>query len=217
MLIPTLSITPTPDPSTAELARDATQIINTWNNLGPFMAVLGIVALALIIMLLSQRSNSNSQDKTMSVLTTTLAHRDAEIIELKNDAKAFQKLHIESLEAIAEQGNRSNDISAEANKILKAQLERGNERDASQKQLADDFHVMLTTGSIPVQEILTRVRSMMEVLTRIDTRTADWNAIVQTVTPLMIELGALRTEAKKHSTQPIPAIDPPNNGEATPQ
>lgn len=217
MLIPTLSITPTPDPSTAELARDATQIINTWNNLGPFMAVLGIVALALIIMLLSQRSNSNSQDKTMSVLTTTLAHRDAEIVELKTDAKNFQKLHIDSLTAIAEQGNRSNDISAEANRILQAQLERGNERDISQKQLADDFHVMLTSGSIPVQEILARVRTMADMLTRIDTRTADWNTVMQVIQPLMVELGALRVEAKKHSTQPIPAIDPPNNEEATPQ
>lgn len=209
--------TPTVTPSPAEIVRDATQIINTWNNLTPFMAVLGLVALALIVMLLSQRSNSNANDKTMGVLTSTLAHRDQEITELKNDAKKFQKMHIDSLTAIAEQGNRSNDISAETNKILQAQLLRGNERDGIQKQLAADVHQMVSAGSIPVQEILSRVRAMTDVIAHIDTRTIGWDAIAIAITPLMIELGALRQEAKKHSTQPIPVIDPPDNGEATSQ
>lgn len=211
---PTPVFTPTPSP--AELVRDATQIINVWNSLGPIMAVLGVCAIALIIVLLVTRDNTKGSATVLSVLANNNAQKDKDILDLKSQREQEHKQHIESMTMLAEQGRRANDL-------FEAMNNRGSERDKqqqrmveSQAQIAGDLKTMVTLGSAPVQEIRSKVNEIVGIVSTIDGRTADWNSILSVITPLLVELGALRQEAKKHSTQPIPAIDPPTNGEANP-
>lgn len=211
---------PSATPSPAELVRDASQIITIWNQLGPLMAVLGLAALALIVVLLVTRNGVTSNSAAINLLVKANAQKDQELTDAREQRKQEHEQHIESLGTIAAQTNRSNDLIEQGNTIMKAINDRGQERDATQKQLAEDFHALLTTGSAPVQEILSRVRTMTELLARIDLRTANWDVIAIAITPLITELSALRQEVKKHSTQPIPIItDPPappiNGTEAT--
>lgn len=205
---------PTATPSPAEVVKQATEIINTWNDLTPLMAVLGVAALALVIVLLISWSNRSNNTAAITVLANANAQAQKDLADLKEQRRQEHEQHIESLSAIAAQGNRTNDIAEQGNKILQAQMDRGLERDATQKQLADDFHALLNTGSKPVQEILARVQTIAEGVKMLDARTADWPDVLKVVTPLLIELGALKQEAKKHSTQPIPVIDVPlENGQ----
>jgi len=199
--------TPTPVPS-AELVRQATQLIDVWHNLGPLMALLGVVVLALIIVLLNTRDNNKGNATVLSVLADNNIQKDKDIVDLKAQRDQENKQHLERMDALRAQAERANDLAAQGNAILIAINDRGLERDAVQKQMAEDMHTIVNAGSVPVQEILQRVRTFTDVLTRIDTRTADWSAVVTVIQPLMLELGALRAEAKKHSTQPIPAIQP---------
>lgn len=209
--------TPTSTPSPAELVRDATQIVNTWNSLGPVMALLAVVALAIGAILLVLWSSRNSNSAAITVLAQSNSDKEKELSDLKAQRAQENAQHQEIMLAVKEQMKRSNDIGQTANETLITVNNRGLDRDTVQKQLAEDVHTIVSAGSLPVQEILNRVRSMAEVISKIDARTADWSTVALAVTPLMIELGALRTEAKKHSTQPIPAIDPPANGTETPQ
>lgn len=210
---PTPIVTPTPSP--AELVRDATQIIGIWNSLGPLMAVLGIVALAFAAILLIQWSNRNSSSTAIQVLAAANTQKEKELAKAEEQRDQDRKQYVESLTVLSEQSTRANDIGADTNKILRAMNEGGLERAMMQKQLSDDFHTLISTGSAPVQEIRNKVNEIVTIVGTIDSRTADWNAILNLITPLLIELGALRAEAKKHSTQPIPIIDPvpPANGE----
>lgn len=215
--------TPSPTPSPAEVVRQATEIINTWNDLTPLMAVLGVAALALAVVMIISWNNRNSSAAAIEVLAKANAQKEQELADLKEQRRQEHEQHIESLAAIADQNNRANDLSQQANtlieqsnSILKAQMDRGLERDATQKQLADDFHALMNTGSKPVQEILSRVHTIAKGVEMLDTRTADWPDVLKVITPLLIELGALKQEAKKHSTQPIPAVNPAPQPEINP-
>jgi DNA anti-recombination protein RmuC len=173
------------------------------------MAILAVAALALFVVLLNSWINRNSNSTVMKVLATANEQKDKDIQDLKAQRDQENRHHNERMEVLRVQVERTNDLSEQANNILATINAHGVERDSIQKQVAEDIHTMVSSGSLPVQEILARVRTFTDVLTRIDTRTADWNAIMIVIQPLMLELGALRAEAKKHATQPIPAIEPP--------
>lgn len=217
MLIPTLSITPTETPiPPAEVVEQATKVIDAFNSLGFGLAALFVISIALALIGLVIWSGRNSNSTALSVLISSNAQKDKDLVDLKAQRDQENKQHLERMDALNLQLQRTNDLNAQSNDILIAVNTRGLERDVIQKQLSEDIHAIVTTGSLPVQEILSRVRDMADMLTRVDTRTADWNAIALTITPLMIELGTLKAEAKKHSTQPIPAIEVPPATE-TPQ
>ena len=212
------NVTPSPTQPPAEVIEQAIRVISVFDSLGPLMALLLVVALALVVIVIIVFSNRNASANAITVLANTTAQKDKELAELKEQRRQEHEQFIESLGAIADQGNRANDLSEKANEILRAQMDRGLERDANQKKFAEDFHILLNTGSKPVREILERIQVIAEQVKNLDARTADWPDVLKTITPLLIELGALRQEAKKHSTQPIPVVDAPANGapEASP-
>lgn len=213
---PTPIFTPTPSP--AELTKQVGELVSIWNTLTPIMAVLFVVLVALGIVGLFLWINRNNSSTAINVIANSNAQKDKEIIELRAQREQDRKQNTENMTLLSQQFTRSNDL-------FEAMNNRGGERDKqqqrmveSQAQIASDLKVMVTSGSAPVQEIRTRVNEIVGIVSTIDGRTADWNGILSIITPLLIELGALRTEAKKHSTQPIPVIDPvpPANGEANP-
>lgn len=200
-----LVITETPIPP-AEVVEQATKVIDAFNSLGFGLAALFVIFIALAILALVIWSGRNSSSTAISVLANSSLQKDKDIADLKAQREQEHKQHIDAMAKLEIQGTRANDLSAEANKILIAVNDRGKERDEAQSKLANDIHEMVNAGSKPVQEILSRVQIIAEGVARIDTRTADWSALLDVLTPLLVELGALRMEAKKHSTQPLPAI-----------
>lgn len=211
-----ITIVPTPTPIPVEVVEKAVQVIDAFQSLGPIMAVLGLAALALVVVLLNAWSNRNSNASVVTTLVNAALQKDKDIADLKEQRQQEHEQHIEAMNRLDAQGARTNDLSQEANGILRAFNERGSERDGVQRQLAEDIHAIVSTGSLPVQEILQRVRGITDILALVDTRTADWTAVLSVITPLIVELGALKAEAKKHSTQPIPFVNHPNESEIKP-
>lgn len=204
----TITATTTPVPS-AELVHQFSEVVSIWNTLLPIMAVLLVVLVALGIVGLMIWIGRNNSSTAISVLSQANTSKDKEVADLKAQREQEHSQHIEAMDKLDSQFQRTNDLSAETNKILIAVNDRGLERDTVQKQLAEDVHLIVNGGSKPVQEILSRVQTIAEDVARIDSRTADWPALLDILTPLLIELGALRVEAKKHSTQPIAVINIP--------
>jgi hypothetical protein len=208
--VPTPTDTP-PD----ELLDKAERVIDIWNSLGPLMAILGVAALALIVIGLISYSSRNSSSTAIKVLEKISERQDKEIIVLQQQSTEDRGKYIESIKVVAEQSTRANDL-------FEAMNNRGGQRDLQQQrmvelqaQIAANQKTMIESGSEPVREIKAKVGEIKDIVTRIDTHTADWNGILQVITPLLVELGALRQEAKKHSTQPIPKMDIQTNGEMT--
>lgn len=207
---------PTPLPteiSPTELLDKAERVIDIWNSLGPVMAILGVVALALVVIGFISYSSRNSSSTAIKVLSTISDRQDKEIAELKKQSTTDREKYVQSIGVVAEQSTRANDL-------FEAMNNRGGQRDQqqqrlveSQAQIAADLKVMSTQGSQPVQNIRAKVDEILILTNQIDTRTADWDGILSAITPLLVELGALRTEAKKHRTQPIPKIDPVPTGD----
>lgn len=203
------NLTATPTPSPAEVVEKATQVIDAFQNLGPLMAVLGVAALALAFALLIAWINRSGTAAVVNVLASASTQKDKDIADLKAQRAQEHKEHLESISALHNQAVRTNDL-------FEAMNNRGLERDKQQQllvetqgQIVTELEKMTSVGSVPVQEIRTHVREIKSIVDGIDVRTADWNGILAVITPLLVELGALRAEAKKHSTQPIPKIDMP--------
>lgn len=205
--------TNTPEPSPAEVVQQAERIIDIWNSLGPIMAILFVAALALVVVFVIVWSSRNNSNTLLNLLASNNAQKDREIQELREQRRVDQQQHIESLSAIHEQNMRANDLSATSIAILNIMNNQNNERYDGQKIMASQIEALATQGSAPVQEIKAKVVEILGIAGRLDNRTADWNGILTVITPLLVELGALRIEAKKHSTQPIPKIDPPPTGD----
>jgi len=204
---------PTATPSPAEVARDVTQIMTVFNSLGPVMVILGALIIALVILLYNARNIAVSTSATVTVLTGTIARQDAEIIDLKSDAKEFRKLHIDSLTAISDQATRSNDV-------LDAWNKRGSERDADQKMMASALNTLVQDGSIPLRKLMADVAKVMSDINTLDTRTLNLPELALSIPAMRIELNAkldaVMTEVVKRSTKPIPTIDPATvNGKDT--
>jgi DNA anti-recombination protein RmuC len=203
---PTATATPSPSEIVKQIEQ-VTQVIDVFKSLGPVMGLLFIVGLVLFAMLIVMWFSRNNLNTVTNILANNNAQKDKEINDLKAQREQAQKQHVESLSAIHKQMQRGNDLSENSNRILEAVNTRGGQRDLDQQKMAADLHEMVSSGSKPVQEILQRVREIAEGINRLDMRTADWPETVKAVTSLMQELGGLRAEAKKHSTQPIPVID----------
>lgn len=206
-----MQIPPTATPSAAEVAEvldKAEQVIDIWNSLGPLMAVLLFGALAMVVVLVVVYSNRGSASAAITVLAKHSDRQDKDITDLKERNQLEREQNQASLKMIGEQMARSNDLW-EANNTQVGQRAMQQQRMVEVTgQIATDLKTIATTGSPSVQEIKTKVGEIFGIVTGIKADTADWNGILNVITPLLVELGALRAEAKKHSTQPIPAIDP---------
>lgn len=196
-----------------EFLDKAERVIDIWNSIGPLMAILGVMALALIVVGAAAYFNRNSTSTAIKVLANITDRQDKEIAELKTQGSTDREKYIQSISVVAEQSTRANDL-------FEAMNNRGGQRDQqqqrlveSQAQIAADLKVMSTQGSQPVQDIKTKVGEILDLTNRIDSRTADWDGILTAISPLLVELGALRIEAKKHRTQPIPQIAPSPSGD----
>lgn len=212
---PLSQITPTPVPP-AELLDRAEQVIDTWNTLGPIMGLLFVVGLAFFAILFVVWNNRNSTSTVVSVLSNANAQKDREIAELKAQRAVEHQMHIESLGAIHANGQRSNDLLDASTQIQRQQTDllvainkRGQERDNREDMMAADLNRLVTEGSIPLQKGLATVQEIALKVTNIDSRTADWTTILESITPLLAELNTLRLEAKKHKTGPIPQVEVP--------
>jgi len=196
---------PTATPSPAEVARDVTQIMNVFNSLGPVMVILGALIIALVILLYNACNIAVSTNATVTVLTGTIARQDAEIVDLKIDAKEFRKLHIDSLTAISDQATRSNDV-------LDAWNKRGSERDADQKLMAAALNTLVQDGSVPLRKLMADVAGVASVINQLDMRTAHLPELALSIPALRAELNTkldlVMLEVTKRSTKPIPLVDP---------
>lgn len=214
-----LAIQTTP-PTATEVATDelldkAERLIGLWDSLGPVMGIMAVVIVALVVVGGVTYVNRNSSSTAIKVLEKVsdrldkeIERQDKEIILLQQQGSEDRGKYIESIAVVAAQSTRANDL-------FEAMNTRSGQRDSQQQRLvesqakiANDLNQMATAGSAPVQEIRARVGEIVNIVTHIDTRTADWDGILSTLTPLLVELGELRTAAKKHKTQPIPQITP---------
>lgn len=206
--------------ATDELLDKAERIIGLWDSLGPVMGIMAVVIVALVVVGGVSYFNRNSSSTAIKVLEKandrldkSIERQDKEIIALQEQSSADREKYVQSIGIVAEQSQRANDL-------FEAMNNRGGQRDLqqqrlveSQERIADDLKSIATSGSPPVQEIKTKVVQIFDIVTHIDKRTADWNGILETITPLLAELNTLRVEAKQRSTQPIPKVDPsPDNG-----
>lgn len=204
-----VQIPPTPTAPPAELIEQAVRVIDIWQTLGPLMAVLLVAAMAIAVVFANNWINRNSSSSAINVLSHSNTQKEKELEESKTQREQDRQQHVESIRILSEQSTRANDL-------WEAMNNRSGERDKqqqrmveAQEKIASDLGVIINDGSTPVREIKTKVGEIVNIVTAIDSRTADWDGILQVITPLLIELGALRTEAKKHRTQPIAPITMP--------
>lgn len=196
--------TPTPD----ELIDKAERLISIWDSLGPLMAILLLMALAFLIIGAIVYFNRNNSSAAIDAQNKLIDRQEKDIAELKGEIRQERKQNIETFKIIGDQLTRGNDLW-EASNIQAGQRVSQQQRIVDvTAQAAADLKTIATVGSAPVQEIRAKVIEIMGLVTRIDDRTANWDDILNTITPLLVELGELRTVAKKHKTQPIPTIDP---------
>lgn len=212
MLNTFLSQVATPTPTPDELLDKVERVISIWDSLTPVMAILFFAVLALVVILVVVYFN-RSNSSTAIIAQNKLIDRQAiDIADLKTEIRSERTQYAETFKVISDQLTRGNDLW-EANNTQAGQRVSQQQRLVdSQSQIAVDLKTIATVGSPTVQEIKTKVGEIVGIVTGIDARTADWDGILNTITPLLVELGALRTEAKRHKTQPIPMIDPTNNG-----
>lgn len=203
--------------ATDELLDKAERLIGLWDSLGPVMAILAVVTVALIVVGVVSYINRNSSATAIKVLEKVsdrldkeIERQDKEIVLLQQQGSEDRGKYIESIAVVASQSTRANDLfEAMNNRSGQRDLQQQNLVE-SQSKIANDLNQMATLGSAPVQEIRLKVGEIVGIVTRIDAQTADWPGIVDIITPLLVELGELRTAAKKHKTQPIPQIDAPS-------
>lgn len=201
--------------ATDELLDKAERLIGIWDSLGPVMGIMAVVVVALVVVGIISYNSRNSSSTAIKVLEKVsdrldkeIERQDKEIVLLQQQGSEDRGKYIESIAVVAAQSTRANDL-------FEAMNNRSGQRDSqqqrlveSQSQIANDLKAMATSGSPPVQEIKVKVGEIFGIVTSIDKRTADWNGILETITPLLAELGILRAEAKQRSTQPIPKVDP---------
>lgn len=207
MLIFNLTPTPTASPEVGELVQQTEKVLDAFNSLGFGMAALFVMTILSLVVLAVVWSNRNNSTIVISTLAAANTQKDKELADLKEQRRQEHEQHIESMSALHEQAIRQNDIQTEQAKILRTQTERDTARDAKTDQIAADLRTLSERGGQHAQDILASAQRNAETLQRIDMRTSSWDTIIQVVTPLLQELQALRLEAKKHSTKPIPAVE----------
>jgi hypothetical protein len=198
--------TPTPTPD--ELIDKTARLLSIWDNLGPLMAILALMALAFLVIGIIAYFNRNNSSVAIEAQNKLIDRQEKDISELKQEIRQERKQNIETFKVISDQLTRGNDLWEASNTQAGQRVSQQQRIVDVTAQVASDLKMIATVGSVPVQEIKVKVNEIVGIVTHIDTRTADWNAILETVTPLLVELGTLRTEAKKHKTQPIPVINP---------
>jgi len=216
----TLTPTPTPVPS-AELVRQAGEIVTIWNTLSPIMAVLFVAAIALGIVALMVWIGRGNSSTAINVIANANAQKDKEIAELKAQREQDRQQNTENTKLLAEQFTRANDL-------FEAMNDRGGERDKQQQRMvetqskiADSFESLLKEGSAPLQKVAADVAVIMGTINGLDTRTMTWQLAIESIPQIRADfnerLDSLLKELAKRATKPIPAVIDPPSVEASPQ
>jgi len=218
MFILTLTPTPTPVPP-AEVVEQAVRVIDVFQSLGPLMALLFVVALALAVVMVISYFNRGSTSTALTVVANAAAQKDKELAELKAQWGQDRQRHVESPSAIANQANRANDLFEAMNK-------RGIERDKQQQRMVENqdriaasFDVLLHEGSAPLRVVANDVAAIMLKIGELDNRTSNWQAAMNDIPLIRADfnsrLDKLLAEMAKRSTKPIPQVQVPEttNGE----
>lgn len=199
----------TQTPVADELIDKAERVIGIWDTLTPVMAILFFAVLALVVILAVVYFNRNSSSAAIDAQNKLFNRQEKDISELKTEIREERKQYFETFKVIGDQLTRGNDLWEASNTQTGQRVSQQQRLVESQAQIAADLKNIATVGSPTVQAIAARVEEIKTIVSNIDSRTADWSGIANVITPALIELGFLRQKAKEHSTQPIPAIDPP--------
>lgn len=208
--------TPTQPPSV--IIQQATEALDTWNQLGPIMGLLLVVALAVVAILVIAYFNRNSNAQALGVLVAANAEKEREVREFKERLEQEHAQHIESLSAIHAQTQRTNDL-------FEQNIKRGGERDAQQAEMlqnqlriASAFENLLNNGSAPLQRVAADVAQLMIAVNNVDVRTMGWHEIMLSIPQWRIDvnkkLDELMVEVTKRATKPIPKVEIPPAGES---
>jgi hypothetical protein len=204
--------TPTPD----ELIDKAERLISIWDSLTPVMGILFFAVLALVVILAVIYFNRSNSSTAITAQNKLIDRQAIDIADLKNEIRQERTQYVETFKVIGDQLTRGNDLWEASNTQAGQRVSQQQRMVEVTAQAAADLKMIATVGSPTVQEIKIKVGEILALVTKFDARFGDWDTILNVTTPLLIELGALRTEAKRHKTQPIPAIDPPPTPETSP-
>src|SRR5574338_480507 len=112
-----LAQTAVPTQPPAEQIEQATRVINAFEQLGPLMALLFVVSLALIAIVMVLFASRSSNSSAINILAQSNADKAKEIIELREQHSdlrkqlvEYQRLHNEGLIVIGAQSTRTNDL-----------------------------------------------------------------------------------------------------------
>lgn len=210
-LIAQLTATPEPTQPAAEVIRDAVRVLDTFDQLGPLMGLLLVVALALISILIVVFASRNSNSQAINVLAAANTAKEYEIKDLRAQLIEYQRLHVEGLSVIGAQTTRTNDLfdamnNRSANRDLQQQ-----EIVNTQGRIASAFDRLLSEGSAPLQQVARDVAALITLANSIDSRQSNWEALIvsipQVKQDIITQLNNLMAELQKRSTKPIPAVD----------
>lgn len=203
--------TPTPlsPAETTELLDKVERVITVWDSIGPLMAILGLMALAFIVIGFLVYFNRNNSSAAIDAQNKLIDRQERDISELKTEIRDERSQYMETFKVIGDQLTRVNDLWEANNTQAGQRVSQQQRLVESQAQIVTDLKVIATVGSPTVQAIAVRVDEIKNLVSNIDARTADWPGILEIITPVLIELGVLRQKAKEHSTQPIPAVEIP--------
>lgn len=208
----------TPTPPSAQIIQQATEALDTWNQLGPIMGLLLVVGLAVIAILVIAYFNRNSASTAINVLAQNVATKDREIGELEKQREADREANRESLSAIHDQMIRSNDILEATKKLNDTRDARQADMLANQARIATAFETLLSQGSVPLQKVAADVALIMTTVIGIDSRTANVEEAVKILPQLKADfnkrLDELMAEITKRATQPVSAVIIPPAGES---
>lgn len=218
LLLLTQTATPTQQP--AEIIRDAVRVIDVFDQLGPLMAVLFVVSLALVVIVLIQFAARNSSASAINVLSQANTDKSKEILDLRAQLVEYQRLHVEGLSVIGAQASRTNDLfdamnNRSANRDLQQQ-----EIVNTQGRIAASFDKLLSEGSAPLQQVARDVAALITLASTINSRQDNWDTMIASIPQIkqdiILQLNNLMAELQKRSTKPIPQIEQPAP-EASPQ
>jgi hypothetical protein len=218
--MPTTTATPTAVPP-AELIEQATRVIDIWNSLGPLMAILFVLALAMGVVLLVTFANRNSSATAITVLAQANAQKDKDLLEAKEQRNQERVEFIKGLTVIADQSTRANDLFEAMNSQGGERVKQQQRMVETQDKISVAFETLLREGSTPLQKVASDVAVIMNVIGGLNTRTENWQTVMDSIPQIRADfnerLDSLFKELAKRSTKPIPIVPPEAQPEASPQ
>lgn len=211
--------------TTTELTTEQfTKLIETFGSLGVLGGAILVIFMGIIAFILYLYFNRNRQrplDKAVDVLSEVSRDKEQELEETKKAAAERDRQHLEGMMAVADAMNRQADISKKHAEnegkfieFLEASKTSESARDEALSKLATSLDTMTREGSEPLRRLAEQIRDALEVIERIDSRTANWDTIAKALPDFKVQLEgidnnvrSLLAEAEKRATQPVPTVE----------